>query len=225
MKKILFLVTAMVSMSTAASALSIVNTKHDLSTTSTATFTAPLTKSATTNQICIFCHTPHNPTQNVPLWNRTNPAAAGWTMYESPTLSATATAKLATGTFDADSISLFCMSCHDGVTTMGAFSNRAGLPADATGVIPVASKAMIGTILSNDHPVGFNYATAAGEDAGLKAIATANTTLAGTGSAFFGTTGEMIECASCHKVHDNAAAPFLRISNASSALCLACHDK
>lgn len=223
MKKILFLVATMVAMSTAASAASIKNTKHDLSVASTGAFSNAGLKGTTTNQICIFCHTPHNPTQNVPLWNRTNPAAGGWTMYESPTLSATATAKLAIGTFDADSISLFCMSCHDGVTTMGAFSNRAGLPAEPLIAIPGASNAMIGIDLTDDHPVGFNYNTAATEDTGLKALNTANAALGG--SAFFGVGGEMIECASCHKVHDNAAAPFLRISNTSSALCLACHDK
>lgn len=220
------LTAALVAIASTASALSIVGTKHDLSTTSTATFTAPLTKSATTNQICIFCHTPHNPTQNVPLWNRTNPDATGWQMYNSPTISTTAKAKLATGNFDADSISLFCMSCHDGVTTMGAFSNHADLGADATGVIPGTSNANIGDAgkdLRNDHPVGFNYNTAATEDTGLHTLADAQTALGG--SAFFGSTGQMIECASCHKVHDNAAAPFLRKTNAASALCLACHDK
>ncbi len=225
MKKAL-LTAALVAIASTASALSIVNTKHDLSTTSTATFTAPLTKSATTNQICIFCHTPHNPTQPVPLWNRTNPDATGWTMYNSPTISTTAKAKLATGNFDADSISLFCMSCHDGVTTMGAFSNHADLGADATGVIPGTSKANIGDTgkdLSNDHPVGFNYNTAATEDTGLHTLTDAQTALGG--SAFFGSSGQMIECASCHKVHDNAAPPFLRKTNAASALCLACHDK
>lgn len=225
MKKVL-LTAALVAIASTASALSIVNTKHDLSTTSTATFTAPLTKSATTNQICIFCHTPHNPTQPVPLWNRTNPDATGWTMYNSPTISTTAKAKLATGNFDADSISLFCMSCHDGVTTMGAFSNHADLGADATGVIPGTSKANIGDTgkdLSNDHPVGFNYNTAATEDTGLHTLTDAQTALGG--SAFFGSSGQMIECASCHKVHDNAAPPFLRKTNAASALCLACHDK
>lgn len=224
------LTAALVAIASTASALSIVGTKHDLSTTSTATFTAPLTKSATTNQICIFCHTPHNPTQNVPLWNRTNPDATGWTMYDSPTLGTNTKAALSSGEFDPGSISLFCMSCHDGVTTMGAFSNHADLPVDATGIIPAGSKANIGGAgkdLSNDHPVGFDYTVAAGEhleaNGGLHDLTTANTTLGG--NAFFGTGGKMLECASCHKVHDNAFAPFLRKTNAGSALCLACHAK
>lgn len=222
MKKIVLLTAALVAMASMAHA-GIRNTKHDLSASSTAT-----TKSLTTNQICIFCHTPHNAVKPVPLWNRANPVNTGWTMYASPTLSATATTKLATGTFDATSISLFCLSCHDGTTALGAFTNRAGLPVDALGVIAGAANIGGGTKnLANDHPVGFNYNTAATEDgvANLKVLATANTALGG--NAFFdtGTGANQLECSSCHKVHDNTAAPFLRIANTNSALCLACHNK
>lgn len=231
MKKTALLTLAFVAAASMAGA-TIKNSKHDLSSGSSAAF-----KSAgATNQICIFCHTPHNPNQPVPLWNRTNPAAAGWNMYESPTLTASATAKLSSGTFDDDSISLFCMSCHDGVTAMGAFTNRAGGAAEALGAIAATSKANIGggvaRDLTNDHPVGFDYNAAAGQDTGLHPKATANTSLGG--SAFFGgslssSPGNMLECASCHKVHEPGAAgttaPFLRVSNAGSALCLSCHNK
>lgn len=225
MKKTALLTMAFVAIASMAGA-SIKNSKHDLSTGSSATF-----KSADTNQICIFCHTPHNPNQNVPLWNRSNPTLGAWTMYASPTISSTAKAKLATGNFDADSISLFCMSCHDGVTAMGAFTNNAGLGADSTGAILGTSNANIGNAgkdLSDDHPVGFNYNTAATEDAtGLHALATANASLGG--SAFFGAAGQNLECASCHKVHEpgtpGTTAPFLRVSNDRSALCLSCHNK
>jgi len=34
-----------------------------------------------------------------------------------------------------------------------------------------------------------------------------------------------MECASCHDVHDNGIAPFLRLSNDASAMCLTCHNK
>lgn len=34
-----------------------------------------------------------------------------------------------------------------------------------------------------------------------------------------------IECGSCHAVHDDTNGFFLRVSNAGSALCLACHNK
>ena len=37
--------------------------------------------------------------------------------------------------------------------------------------------------------------------------------------------GPSVECASCHDPHTEANATFLRVANASSAVCLACHDK
>lgn len=221
MKKIVLLTAALVA-SASLSYAGIANTKHDLSTTTSQTYN----KSATTTQICIFCHTPHNATVNVPLWNRTNPAATGWQMYNSPTLSATASAKLATGTFDSDSISLFCLSCHDGTTALGAFQNRAGLAADAlpaivgTGNLGAGTKAM-----ANDHPIGFDYDQAATEDTAANLHNKTNANSALGGNAFFGGAGNQLECASCHKVHDNTNAPFLRITNVGSALCLACHNK
>ena len=226
MKKIVLLTVSLLAIASMASALSIKDTKHDLSKDSIGSFSDGDLKATTTDQICIFCHTPHNATPAVPLWNRATPALAGLTMYQSATLSTTAQAKLAGGAFDANSISLFCMSCHDGVTTMGAFTNKAGFGAESLAFIgeTVASNADLGVSLVNDHPVGFNYNTAATEDStGLRAIGTASTNLGG--SAFFGTTSQELECSSCHKVHNNEYYPFLRTTNTNSALCLACHIK
>lgn len=222
MKKTALLAAGLIAVATVASAASIKNSKHDLSTGSTTL--GP--KSASTTEICVFCHTPHNPSQNVPLWNRTNPAATGWTMYASPTLTASATTKLATGNFDATSISLFCLSCHDGTTALGAMHNVPTTGVD--GLVALgAVDANIGggtKTLSNDHPVGFDYAAAQAQDnGGLVVKATADSNLGN--NAFFGAAGNNIECASCHKVHDPANAPFLRIANTGSALCLACHAK
>lgn len=220
MKKTALLTAALVVLATVASAASIKDSKHDLSSTSGTTGQ----KSATTTEICVFCHTPHNPAQDVPLWNRTNPGAGGWTMYASPTLTASATTKLSGGTFDADSISLFCLSCHDGTTALGAMHNMPTVADVTPAMSAVYAKIGGGTKdLTNDHPVGFDYAAAQAQDAGLVLKATASTALGG--NAFFGAAGNNIECASCHKVHDPANAPFLRIANTGSALCLACHNK
>ena len=213
MKKTALLTAALLIVATSASALSIKNSKHDLSVGGAQTW-----KSATTTEICVFCHTPHNPAQNIPLWNRTNPAAGSFTLYKtSPTLTTVAAASA----FAADSISLFCMSCHDGVTGLGAMTNTPPTGTDALGAL--TGSANLGISLANDHPVGFRYDQAQTADAGLVAMGTANTALGS--NAFFGTGSNMIECASCHKVHDNANAPFLRTTNLNSALCLACHAK
>ena len=44
---------------------------------------------------------------------------------------------------------------------------------------------------------------------------------------FSGTTGPSVECASCHDPHEDTARPvsFMRIANANSGVCLACHIK
>ena len=49
-------------------AATISNTKHDLSSTSTASV-----KASTQGEICIFCHTPHkaSPAGGRPIWNHT----------------------------------------------------------------------------------------------------------------------------------------------------------
>ena len=197
---------------------------------------------AATDQKCVFCHTPHNARVNVPLWNR-NQIATISNVYNSPSLTSAGKA----ATVQADSISSFCMSCHDGTTAMGNIQNTAQ-PGASTGGLGspynvginthnTASKAGF-TSLTNSHPVGFSYVDAYNEDVGAlggaRLIAPAqvgvNMGMTGGKSPFFnkvggGQTGDQMECASCHKVHDDTYAPFLRYSNGGSALCLACHNK
>jgi len=87
-------------------------------------------------EVCVFCHTPHgastapeyrNPTsgKNQYLWNRVVPDSGdgtGYLVYTSASLSSNVGNKqwLNGGT------SLMCMSCHDGVTTVGGVSAISG---------------------------------------------------------------------------------------------------
>lgn len=213
MKKIVLAVAAL-AMTVSAAHAGITGTKHDLSG-----------KALGTTQICIFCHTPHNAVPSVPLWNR-NAQVGIYTKYDSATLTTVAKA----ATVNATTISGFCLSCHDNTLAIGSIRNTAGATMDNVKLITDPTigtapyKANLGTDLSNDHPVGFAYDTAVTQDGtGLIALATANATLGG--NAFFGVGANVMECASCHKVHDNTNAPFLRIANTNSTLCLACHNK
>lgn len=216
MKRIVLAAAAIaVTASASFAATSIVGSKHDLKANGGLV-------GGSAGQLCVYCHTPHNPAQTIPLWNR-NAGAAITAVYNSPTLTAAAQG----ASIAATSISGYCMSCHDGATVMGNIKNSGGA---GPGTVTVANitgfntKNNLSTDLSNDHPVGFSYATAQSQDNGaLNLMATANTSLGG--NAFFGTSADQIECASCHKVHDNTSTPFLRISNAGSNLCLACHAK
>lgn len=76
------------------------------------------------DQVCIFCHTPHNASPAVPLWNKVYPDGAGYAegfrLYtSSATLSDTARAAKLT----ASSESLLCLSCHDGKTAINVLHN------------------------------------------------------------------------------------------------------
>ncbi|MEF9438350.1 MAG: hypothetical protein L0922_06295, partial [Candidatus Mariimomonas ferrooxydans] len=134
-----------------ASGKSIINTKHNFSDTGPGKVKIKATAKGET--LCIFCHTPHNTIRNVPyLWNRKD-STANYIPYQSSTLYATVGQP--TGT------SKLCLSCHDGTIALGAVISKLQEIPFAAGIrfIP-KGPAMLGTDLSDDHPVSFVYDTA-----------------------------------------------------------------
>lgn len=194
MKK-LIAVLALVLVAAPAFAVSIVNSKHDL---------------AVTDELCAYCHTPHAAANiaSAPLWNRGN-ITAGYNWYTRSTLNAGTQAVTNTD------IGL-CISCHDGTTAYnsGIVNQPNALSLTNTGTMGTVVAA-IGTNLTNDHPVGFQYNDATAAD-GLFNTKPAWASLGNN---------TQMQCASCHDVHNNAFAPFLQTNNANSALCLGCHNK
>jgi predicted CXXCH cytochrome family protein len=87
-------------------------------------------------------------------------------------------------------------------------------------------KDVMGTDLTDDHPISFTYnAALAGDDGGLVDPETTASGLGGTIEADLLFNGRL-ECASCHDPHDELGNDrMLRLSNAGSAFCLACHEK
>ncbi len=179
----------------------IASTRHNLgSSNRTANgFTTPTTYgmarpgdifTSATDEVCVFCHTPHaaNLTVNAPLWNKAlaNPASA-YTTYSSGTMQGSSV-------LNNNSMSLACLSCHDGTQAMDNMINKpsTGTPSSAgynatgagysttfwsgegTDTVGGALNAKVymelGTDLSNDHPVGIPYCgggqTASGSNAG-----------------------------------------------------------
>jgi predicted CXXCH cytochrome family protein len=158
-------------------------------------------------ELCIFCHTPHNAraVTGAPLWNHAT-IAATFTLYSSASMNAT--------TAQPGPTSKLCLSCHDGTVAIDSFGTR-------TGTNFMTGGALVGTDLGNDHPIGFAYnAALATADGGLVTPASASAVVPGV--PLF---ASQMECATCHNVHSNANAGFLRKSNAASALCLTCHTK
>ena len=239
-------------------------TKHNLGSNGTGT-----NKYSGTAEICVFCHTPHgaDTSASVPLWNRN----LGSNTYQS--YASLNTTTLDGATAPVGSVSLACLSCHDGTQAMDTVLNQPGsgatvasyesgvwtgpaLTASPVGSLnySTASIVNLGTDLRNDHPVGIQYGgggidvdnkTAATNDpdfvAPLNEVINTNTVWwvdTGTNGrqktdlllytrteASVGAAQPFVECASCHDPHTADNPTFLRISNASSAVCLACHTK
>ncbi len=178
----------------------IVGTKHDLSSSGSG--------ATLSTQICNVCHTPHNALSatNAPLWNHTITTATFTPYSGGGTLDATVGAP--------SGVSLLCLSCHDGTVALDAFQGN-------TPTTTITGNALLDVDLSNDHPISFTYdAALVSADGGLN-----DPTAAPISGWLFGASNDQLECASCHDVHDDTNSPFLRVSNANSALCLTCHNK
>lgn len=208
----------------------IANSKHDLSSTSTAS----VRQTVAGNQLssCQFCHTPHGANvtggYNVaPLWNKTANSSS-YQVYGGGGAAAGVTA-FGSAVAQPGIHSMTCLACHDGVSSVGAV--YVGLPASTfTNILNVVSAAGVlqplnintmGVNLQDDHPVGVNYNPAA---AGLATAATI--TAPALGFTLYAETGRPLsfECASCHDVHNTvpANAPFLR--RPKGTICSDCHQ-
>lgn len=157
--------------SAAMAALGIKDTRHNLGSTNTIGVTAAGTANtfSGTAEICIFCHTPHggDASAAVPLWNRTLANPTSFTRYSS----------LGTATFDAaeapvGSVSIACLSCHDGTQAMNVVINAPGSGSvamtgtwigtnvNATGYMQQNGSynfPKLGTDLRDDHPISMQY--------------------------------------------------------------------
>lgn len=177
------------------------------------------------NQICLPCHTPHNAMSvdingygTHRLWNHALPAENQIYTTKDGDLPRN----------DAlDAYSILCMGCHDGTVALDSFGG-------VNGNTFIFGSELIGTDLTNDHPVG--------------GVAVWNPVYEGSrynprtewenqtfGSSRMGRLQEMIvdgnvesviSCATCHEPHRRGGHDdLLRIDNTASQLCLACHIK
>jgi len=243
----------------AAQAQGILDTKHNLSTVAGtgANRTAGAQEiyvTAGTNEVCVFCHTPHGADTSVaaPLWNRRVANTTTYQMYTSPTLDSSP---------DANNmgVSLACLSCHDGTIAFDALRNlpgsggydpnapRAGYTFNS-GIIDMSNRGITriaenGTDLRNDHPIAMVYndarspsSTSGDETTGFTTATTTNngrvwvTRTIGNEAInlpLYGTAvaDARVQCASCHDPHRKSTT-FLRVSSTDgSKLCLTCHRK
>lgn len=111
-----------------------------------------------TNEVCVYCHTPHgaDTTAVVPLWNKTLPTST-YQRYSDLNTSSLDGTEAAVG-----SVSLACLSCHDGSQAMDTVINAPGrgMNSGAIGTVGVMAGTpvpMLGTDLQNDHPISIQY--------------------------------------------------------------------
>jgi predicted CXXCH cytochrome family protein len=120
-------------------------------------------------------------------------------------------------------ISTLCLSCHDGTVALDSFGGAAG-GTNITGA------ALVTRDLTDDHPIAINYEDAVQTD--MQPPSSTSSGIAGgtniAADMLFGggATNTLLECASCHDVHNGTGLSKLLIkSNAGSDLCQTCHLK
>jgi predicted CXXCH cytochrome family protein len=226
-------------------------THHDLSTHGAAGGAFGDTADAAgLNRICVYCHAPHNTNPASaglngyrPLWNHDATAVSSFTMYDpgpdQPNSIAHRSQAFDFGAIAPGSVSMLCLSCHDGVTATNAYG-FASNPSPGRGNADkfVSARAVIGGAagdLQNHHPIGFDYDIAQASDPELRLSSAAGyLTDATVGTVNNGpqTIAELlwkgnVECVSCHDVHNtqNGGDKFTWVQDKNSALCLTCHAK
>lgn len=183
----------------------VIGSQHDL----TASGTGPVKSAAL--DACIFCHAPHNITPNItPLWDH-KLSSQTYTTYTSSTYTSGPQTP-STGT------SKLCLSCHDGTVAVGLTVAQGSIA--TTGAM--AAVDVLTTNLQSSHPVSMTPV----DDGSL--VSSLFATPATTRDSAVKLVSGKVECTTCHDPHmpnvDPAVPMFLVRSNASGALCLACHD-
>ena len=263
MKRLVMLTAALLLTTDAAFAdpTGVKGSKHDFSNATGSTIPAPgngvnpvkaVAGADTTEQICIYCHTPHHATQSRALWNH---QTSGVTHYNWDSTSATIK-----GTplgFDAAGhTSTLCLSCHDGSIAIGQLGNAGN---GAPGTVPMSGDDQAGGFLKvgaagnlsnaapvnnigdvgHNHPFAIPYAgqtymtvtSAAALVDGYQPPVNGKISGAANGGGqdlylTSGGDGYGVECATCHEPHRaQSFSHMLRDDLSGSKLCFDCHLK
>lgn len=206
-------------------------TVHNFSNDQGSNLPTRVYKSSNEDQICIFCHTPHNANPSRPLWNKVLPTQS-FNMYTSSASLTTVARKVTMPGPE----SLLCLSCHDGRTAVNVLHNTRNPVAvdqgDGSKVMPMdgfgtdimsmgqlgfagyganlgklnnesseITDTTYGANLTDDHPISFSYTGAYGEKVAKGDDSLKDINLARTQGARFFGKDNRVECSSCHNPH------------------------
>lgn len=225
-------------------------TSHDLSTKGLAAAFGDAGDHAGLNRICIYCHAPHN-TQKpdvpggtwtyMPLWNHGKTTNVGnFTMYSNGSDQPGSVQHQSQAMILANqpgSVSLLCLSCHDGSISVNMYGSGSSVGQNNTNIQNGTGRAVIGLggDLSNHHPIGFDYTQVVPADDEIRPVTdqgflqdpidgTKNNGPQHISDLLW---GNNVECVSCHDVHNtkNGGTRFTWVNDNQSKLCLTCHKK
>ncbi len=185
-------------------ASNILATKHNLSSSALLYASDNTVYSLSEDQVCKFCHTPHNANPAIPLWSH-QLSKADYTMYSSKSLNTTPPENhVPTGS------SKLCLSCHDGTVAVGAVNGQIypleGTAGDGTLFTGATN---LGTDLSDDHPISIRMI-----GPGLAKLSPQSPVKLENG---------YVECGSCHDPHGTEYDKFLVMTVEQGTLCVECH--
>ncbi len=159
--------------------------------------------------ICVFCHIPHNDNPAPSAWNR-KVTGNYYTPYSS------STAVSAPG--QPNGTSILCLSCHDGTIALGdVVSEQMPIPMMGGISTMTPGPSVLGTDLSDDHPISFVYdwgLASRRDDLVQPSVLTGKIKLDKLGR---------VQCTSCHDPHTDKYGKFLNILNRNGQLCTTCH--
>ncbi len=177
------------------------------------------------NQICKPCHTPHNAMSidingygTERLWNHGLPAENQ--IYNTHDGDLPRNDAL-------DAYSILCMGCHDGTVALDTFGGNIGTQI-------MSGSEMLGTDLTDDHPVGgaavwnpIYEGTRYHPRTEWEGVVFGGDTMGRLQKMLIaGVEQSVISCATCHEPHRRGGNEYLtRIDNDGSQMCLACHLK
>lgn len=241
----------LVSMSSIAVA-GIANTKHNLGSSPNAgNGGAGWNFTNGTTEICVFCHTPHGADSSaaVPLWNRTIDSSITYNTYASLGTSTLDSASTTVG-----SVSLACLSCHDGTQALNTVINSPGggttgevavgtgpfhpnvVPPNSGGFFEFTSMSdvsgemiYLSTDLRNDHPISIEYAGAIASGAAARTARDTDFTTAQSVSVASGTTVYYVDTGTLGNGKQKTDLPLYNRVGGSLAgqplvECATCHD-